>query len=68
MKTANIKVGGMHCPSCEVLITEALELQGAKVEEISHKTGTMTVSYDEKQTTLEKIKKTISDNGYGVGG
>jgi copper chaperone len=63
-KTLNI--GGMHCASCEMLISDAVdEIAGAKVLSISHKKGEANVSYD-SEATLAKIKGAIKKEGYSV--
>ena len=65
MKTEKISVKGMHCASCEILVNEALqELDGVKKSSSSWKKGIVEVSYDDKKTTLGKIKDTIKKEGY----
>jgi len=66
MKKQTLKVAGMHCPSCEMLIKESLEDKGVKVIEISHKKGIVSVEYDEKKVKDSEIKTTIEHEGYKV--
>ena len=66
---ANIKltVIGMHCHSCEMLIEDSLEdLKGVSKSKASQKSGTVEVSYDEKITTADAIKKVIAKEGFKV--
>ncbi|MDO8622946.1 MAG: heavy-metal-associated domain-containing protein [archaeon] len=58
-----LQIKGMHCKSCSMLIKSELEDTGVKAE-INHETGKATVEFDEKKTTLEKIKATIKEAGY----
>lgn len=61
-----ITVEGMHCKSCELIITEAiLEIEGVQRAEANSKNGLVHVSYKEVES-LEKIKKAIENEGYKV--
>lgn len=60
------KITGMHCTSCEVLIKDALEDTGVKVNEISSKKGLAIVNFDGKKITESDIKTTIEAEGYKV--
>lgn len=60
-----LKVKGMHCPSCEILVNEALEDLGVKSES-SHKAGTVEAEFDETKVSPEQIKRAIKDEGYEV--
>ncbi|MCA9486158.1 heavy-metal-associated domain-containing protein [Candidatus Woesearchaeota archaeon] len=62
----NITVKGMHCPSCETLLTDILEEEEVEVLSISHKTGALEISYDEKTINFEKIKKKLAEEGHEV--
>lgn len=63
MKKETLKVTGMHCKSCAMLIEETLSDNGVKVY---FNKDQATVEYDEKKISSEKIKKLIKDDGYGV--
>lgn len=66
MEEKTIKVGGMHCKSCEMLVNEDLsEIDGVKAVKSDHKAGTVTIAY-ERQPDMERIKKAIADLGYKV--
>ena len=66
MKT-NLKVHGMHCSSCEVLVKEALnELKGMTSVKVSAAKGEVSVDFDETQTSIEEVKKIIKKEGYKV--
>lgn len=65
-----LKVGGMHCPSCEALIQDILgEDSGIKRSKADYKKGEVEVEFDEKKTSLGKIKDAIeTEAGYKVNG
>lgn len=69
MKTKKIKlkVKGMHCKSCEVLIKDELEEQeGITDVQISHETGEFTADIDENKISVQKVKDIIKEQGYKV--
>jgi copper chaperone CopZ len=61
-----LKIKGMHCPSCSMLITDALEDIGVSNSKINSETGEGIIEFDESKTSVDKIKKTIKDEGYEV--
>jgi len=63
MKKTTIKIKGMHCKSCEMLISDALEDLGVKSKVDSQK-GIAVVEFDEKEVSEKKIKKIIKNEGY----
>lgn len=65
MKQITLKIKGMHCKSCEMLITDALEEVGAKAQ-VDSKKGTALIEFDEKKLTEDKIKQIIKNEGYTV--
>ena len=66
MKT-EIKIQGMHCKSCEVLINDSLsELKGIKSSKISAAKGAAIIEFNEKETSLDEIKNVIKKEGYKV--
>ncbi|MFH0701122.1 MAG: heavy-metal-associated domain-containing protein [Candidatus Woesearchaeota archaeon] len=65
MTKINLKINGMHCKSCEMLITDALEEAGAKAQ-VDSKKGTATIEFDEKKLTESKIKQIIQKEGFKV--
>ena len=61
-----LKVAGMHCPACRMLIEEAIsEIQGAKSISVDHTNGAVAVSYDSEQT-LDAIRQAIRGEGFSV--
>ena len=60
-----LKIKGMHCPSCEVLIGDELEEISVK-SKIDHKKGTAEVEFDENNASIEQIKEIIEKEGYSV--
>ena len=61
-----LKIEGMHCPSCSMLIADALEDIGVTNSNIDSETGTGVIEFDESKIDLEKIKKKIEDEGYKI--
>ncbi len=65
MTTTTIPVEGMHCNSCETLISEGVsELPGVSDVRASHKDGKVTVTFEEGKTTLDDIRSAIRKEGY----
>ena len=60
-----IKVQGMHCSSCEFLITDALEEIGVQ-SSADYKTNTIKVKFDDKKVSLNDIKKAIEKACYKI--
>ena len=58
----NVKVKGMHCPSCEMLIKDSMEEEGATNIKIDHKTGNLSFESMEKEKVIDIVKK----EGYEV--
>ncbi|MSR86190.1 copper chaperone [Candidatus Woesearchaeota archaeon] len=66
MKQLNLKVEGMHCKSCEVLLKDELEEAGAKDIVVSASKGTLAATIDEKKLSEAQVKKIIEKEGYKV--
>ncbi len=66
MKNETLYVEGMHCKSCEMLVEDALEELGVEKTEVSHKEGTVKVTFNEEKVSLGEIKKAIKGEGYEV--
>jgi copper chaperone len=66
MKKINIKIKGMHCKSCEMLIKDELEELGAKEIGIDYKTGKVSLTFDESKLKLDTIKTAIKKLRYEV--
>ena len=63
MKKAKMIIEGMHCKSCEMLIRGELEDNDVKA---SFKGKELTVEFDDKKISLEKIKEIIKEEGYKI--
>ncbi|MBW3020611.1 cation transporter [Candidatus Woesearchaeota archaeon] len=67
MKKVNIKIKGMHCPSCEILIQDILEeTEGVKKAKVSLKTNSAEIEFDEKEVQLDYLKSLIRQEGYKI--
>lgn len=65
MTRMTFKVKGMHCPSCEKLLSMDIGcLPGVKGVKANWKAGTVEVEGDSIDS--EAVKKAIHDNGYKV--
>lgn len=66
MKKTKLKVSGMHCKSCEMLIKDELEeIPGVTEVEASLKDGYVLVSHEDS-ANLDKVKAIIMELGYKV--
>ncbi len=66
MKKLSLKVEGMHCKSCEVLVKEELEDAGATDVQVSVNKGTVVATIDEKKISETKVRQIIEKEGYKV--
>lgn len=65
MKKENLKVSGMHCPSCEKLLQMDIgDISGVKSVKADHKKGTVEVGGEKFDSSA--VKKVIEQNGYKV--
>ena len=61
-----IKVSGMHCRSCEVLLEDSIsEIKGAKVLSADHKKGEIKISLED-ESLMSQIRKIVEKEGYKV--
>jgi copper chaperone len=68
MMDKTIKVSGMHCRSCEMLLDDSIsEVKGVKKVSADSRNGTVSVSVDD-EGVLAAVKKVIADEGYKVVG
>lgn len=66
MKKLNIKIGGMHCTSCVMLIEGDLEdCECVKNANCNYAKGECLVEIDDK-AQYDEIKNTIINDGYSV--
>lgn len=67
MKKVKIKIEGMHCASCTMLIDGDLEdLNGVKSSSTSFAKSETEVEYDESCVSLKEITNAIKKSGYKV--
>lgn len=65
MKKVVLKLNGMHCTSCSVLIDTVLEeLDGVKSAKTSYADQKVAVEFDPTQVQLEKLLAAIKSEGY----
>ena len=63
MVKKTLDVIGMHCKSCEELISDILSDLDVKVISANFKKGKVEIDFDEKKTKIEKIKQAIETEG-----
>ena len=63
MINKKFKVKGMHCNSCEFLIKDVLEEIGVEAK-ADHKEGEVSLNFDEKKVSLNKIRSVLKENKY----
>ena len=67
MKTANIKIGGMHCASCATLNERSLrKIKGVANATVNYATHNAHVEYDDHMVHEETLYDAILKNGYKV--
>ncbi len=66
MEKMKLKISGMHCKACEMLIRDILEDEGIEVISVSQNTQILEFDYDDKKHDLKKIKKELLENNYEV--
>ncbi|MCK5698759.1 MAG: heavy-metal-associated domain-containing protein [Candidatus Aenigmarchaeota archaeon] len=66
MKTIELKIKGIHCPGCEMLINDILDDAGVEKSAVDIKKETATIDFDESKVTIDQIKKAIEDEGYTI--
>ena len=65
MTTTQMKLSGMHCVSCSLLIEAELEDIGVKVK-ANYAKQVVDCTYDENKITVENIHAVIEKLGYKV--
>ena len=67
MERQDLRVGGMHCSSCGMLIDDALEdLPGVVSASTNARRKRTRVEFDPAATDLDAIARTITALGYTV--
>jgi uncharacterized protein len=65
-KTMHVKIGGMHCPNCEVLIERRFKaVQGIRKVRARHAAGTAEITYD-GALDLRALREAVEEDGYTV--
>lgn len=70
MKKITLTVEGMTCGHCENRVKKALlaKKRAIKEVEVSHVSGSATITYNEDKISLDEIKEIIEESGYDVKG
>jgi len=66
MEKLKLIVEGMHCKSCEMLLTDNLMELGAAKVEVSHQKNEVIVEFEKSKITANQIIKAIEKEGYKV--
>lgn len=67
MKEIKLKIKGMHCKSCAVIIEDSLEEMDGVIEaKASYELNEVKVKFDESKTNLDEIKLCIKKEGYDI--
>lgn len=62
-----LKIEGMHCVSCTMLVDGELEdLKGVKSSKTNFAKAMCEVEFEEKEVDIDKIIKTVNVTGYKV--
>ncbi len=62
MKTVEIKIEGMSCGHCVNTVTNAIsEVNGVQEVQVSLEKNNAVVTFDESQTSEDKIKQAVND-------
>jgi len=65
MERKNISIKGMHCRSCEMLITDSvMEIDGVSKIKVDHAKGFGEVEFDPRKTDIKKIMSVVKEQGY----
>lgn len=60
-----LRIAGMHCASCGMLIDEALEdLPGVRRSTTKLRKATTVVDHDDERTGVQELVHTITELGY----
>ncbi len=60
-----LKISGMHCHSCEILLTEVISDEGIKVLSANHSKGEVVIDLPNEQK-MPLIKKAVEKEGYSL--
>ncbi|MDP3763616.1 MAG: sulfite exporter TauE/SafE family protein [bacterium] len=66
MKKVELKIHGMHCASCEVMIERKFKtVPGIEKVNVNHATGKATIYFDQAPQ-LKQLQDAVRENGYSV--
>lgn len=66
MKRVDLKIHGMHCASCEVLVERKFKkIKGIEKVDVNHATGKATI-YFSQTPQLKDLQAAVKDDGYSV--
>ncbi len=67
MEKINLKVNGMHCASCEMLVTDSLrDSDGVENAKANHINGQISIEYNKNMIDLDTISSIIKEEGFEV--
>ncbi|MEI6238202.1 MAG: heavy metal translocating P-type ATPase [bacterium] len=67
MQSENLKIKGMHCASCAVIIKDRLaKLDGIKSVEVNYATEKAKVDFDSAKVSVEKMNEEVGKLGYSL--
>ncbi|MGP4041015.1 copper chaperone CopZ [Gracilibacillus sp. D59] len=67
MEQTTLKVQGMTCGHCKASVEGALkELAGVSNAEVNLEEGTVNVSYNEADVTIEAMEEAVEEQGYDI--
>ena len=65
MEKRNLTIKGMHCKSCEIVITDSvMKIDGVERFKVDYGKGKGEVEYDPGKTDIKAIIKAIKGQGY----
>jgi copper chaperone CopZ len=65
LQSAELKITGMDCPICAVIIQrKLLETPGVVKAEVRYPAGSATVQFDSVKTDTSKLIAVVNDTGY----
>jgi copper chaperone len=65
MKKTEFSIKGMHCPSCTMLVKEALtDVKGVKDAKVDLKKNNAVVEYDDKLASEKQLIAAVKAEGY----
>lgn len=67
MRTETLTVDGMTCSGCVNSVTKALRaVNGVAAVNVSLSEGTVRIDFDEKQTSVERLRNAVEHAGYEI--